>query len=134
METVIQVNKNRMVGDLQEEFSKAYPFLKLEFYTPGSYNRARGIKQRLTKSSLMRTAGLKEEGEFIVTDAMIVRDLENTFQHKFGALVQVSRKSGPIWLETTLTDSWTLKQQNEHGRELSLPVKKDPEDDLFDYD
>jgi hypothetical protein len=39
-------------------------------------------------------------------------------------VVQVSRKSGTLWLETTMTDSWTLGQQNEHGRELSTPATK----------
>jgi hypothetical protein len=31
----------------------------------------------------------------------------------------VFRKSGKTWLETSVTDDWTLKRQNEEGMELS---------------
>ena len=53
---------------------------------------------------------------------MTVGELENIFKDQFGANVQVSRKSGSLWLETTLTDKWTLLQQNEQGKELSTPA------------
>ena len=33
-------------------------------------------------------------------------------QEKLKLSAQVFRKSGKIWLETTFTDSWTLKKQN----------------------
>jgi hypothetical protein len=33
--------------------------------------------------------------------------------------VQVFRKSGKSWLETTFTDGWTLKKQNQEGIDLS---------------
>jgi len=60
--------------------------------------------------------------------------LEKSFYDRFDMLVQVSRKSGSIWLETTMTDNWTLKQQNDHGRELSEPVKKILPGREMDYD
>ncbi|MEI9910895.1 MAG: hypothetical protein WDO71_15215 [Bacteroidota bacterium] len=53
---------------------------------------------------------------------MTVGQLEDIFQKQFGLQVQVSRRSGTLWLETTMTDNWTLKQQNDHGRELSEPA------------
>jgi hypothetical protein len=34
-------------------------------------------------------------------------------------MAQVYRKSGKIWLETTVTDSWTLEEQNKQGESLS---------------
>ena len=32
---------------------------------------------------------------------------------------QLFRRSGNLWLDTTITDLWTLQRQNEHVREIS---------------
>lgn len=59
--------------------------------------------------------------EFAVafTDQTTVQALEKQMEESFGLHVQVFRRSGNIWLETTVTDEWTLEFQNEQGRELS---------------
>jgi hypothetical protein len=46
--------------------------------------------------------------------------LEKVFQDNLGLYVQVFRKSGKVWLETTATDNWSLFKQNEEGQELSV--------------
>jgi len=61
----------------------------------------------------------KEEGELDIPDTLTVGELENLFMDRFGLSVQVFRRSGNLWLETTMTDNWTLKQQNDHGKEIS---------------
>jgi hypothetical protein len=48
-----------------------------------------------------------------------VQDVEQLLWDAFGLSVQVFRKSGNLWLETTVTDQWSLAYQNEQGRELS---------------
>ena len=50
---------------------------------------------------------------------MSVTELETMFRENFGLYVQVFRRSGKLWLETTATDSWTLTVQNDQGKELS---------------
>jgi hypothetical protein len=50
---------------------------------------------------------------------MTVIELEKTFEEMLGLSVLVYRKSGKLWLETTMTDNWTLAQQNENGRQIS---------------
>jgi hypothetical protein len=50
---------------------------------------------------------------------MLVSELENLFEDKFKLSVQVFRKSGKSWLETTFTDGWSLKKQNQEGLDLS---------------
>jgi hypothetical protein len=37
----------------------------------------------------------------------------------FNLSVQVFRKSAGTWIETSVTDDWTLKQQNDEGKDLS---------------
>lgn len=120
---IIEINKNRAIADLQYDFSRLYPFLKLDFYKNTNGRLGSFIKQKYNKITLLNIAGNQKEGDLEITDFMSVGELEKTFQNRFGMAVQVSRKSGTIWLETTMTDNWTLKQQNEHGRELSSPAK-----------
>lgn len=63
---------------------------------------------------------------------MKVSELEKLFKDKFKLAVQVFRKSGNLWLETTMTDNWSLLQQNNHGREISTNKITDPKPDDFD--
>jgi hypothetical protein len=130
---VLPVLQNKTLQETQEEFNKAYPFLRIEFYR----NTEPGFARRHLKNSMLLTAaGLKKNGELEINDSMKVGELENNFLEQFGLNVQVSRRSGTLWLETTMTDNWTLKQQNDHGRELSEPVKTNTliKDDEIDYD
>jgi len=50
---------------------------------------------------------------------MTVAEMEERFRDIYGLGVQVFRKSGTIWLETTVTDGWTLEDQNKQGEALS---------------
>jgi hypothetical protein len=52
----------------------------------------------------------------------------------YGLSVQVFRKSGNVWLETSATDNWTLRQQNNEGAELSTQMKNDRAGDYNDRD
>lgn len=120
----LHLNADRAIQDVQQEFTGAYPFLKLEFFTkPGSGENS-FYRKHLNREVPIQSAGLKQRGEFHLTDNMTVGELENKLRSEFGLQVQVSRKSGNCWLETTMTDGWTLKQQNDHGRDLSQPVHR----------
>ncbi|HTA81877.1 MAG TPA: hypothetical protein VK783_03020, partial [Bacteroidia bacterium] len=52
---------------------------------------------------------------------MRVVDLEQGIRDTFGLSIQVFRKSGNAWLETTTTVDWTLDEQNRIGEEMSKP-------------
>lgn len=58
-------------------------------------------------------------GEIILNDEMTVGELEQKFKEQFDLNVQVFRKHGNSWIETTVTDNWSLQKQNEEGRVLS---------------
>ncbi|MFI5131557.1 MAG: hypothetical protein ACHQFX_16260 [Chitinophagales bacterium] len=130
---VLHISQHKTLGEIQKEFNKAYPFLKIEFYR----NTEPGFARRhLNNSMSLTAAGLRKNGELELADLKTVGELENQFVENFGLTVQVSRRSGNLWLETTMTDNWTLKQQNDHGRELSEPTTTNnifKKDDL-DYD
>lgn len=47
-----------------------------------------------------------------------VAELENDFS-LIGLKAEIFRKSGNVWIETSLTSNWTLQQQNAAAEELS---------------
>ena len=116
---MLDINGDKTIREVQQRFNAQYPFLKLEFYKVQDSSPAIAGRKRLDHSARLKAAGLKKAGRFAIKEEMTVGELENAFE-QFGLQVQVSRKSGILWLETTMTDRWTLRKQNEHGREISL--------------
>ena len=132
----INIEGNRMINEVQKDFASAYPFLKIEFFRNGEAHQNLYPKQRQLAHDLkLKDAWIrrKTEGELLVHDVMTVHDLEHTLMDRFGLTAQVFRRSGNIWLETSITDKWTLKQQNDHGREITIG-KPPPDKDENDYE
>ncbi len=116
----IHIEDSSTTAEIKEKFSTFYPFLKLEFYTKAHKDNEGSKREDLI-------AGIKEikdirtvhnEGDFIITPSSTVTEVEQGFETLFGVHVQVFRKSGRLWLETTATDSWSLKEQNEVGMDM----------------
>ncbi|MGZ5220992.1 MAG: hypothetical protein ACXWC7_12970 [Chitinophagaceae bacterium] len=117
---LLVISKEKTIRDVQMDFTNQFPFLKLEFYKRDNADPAVPVKKHLPHSTTLRQAGLKESGVLDIQNEMTVVALEKKFYSDFGLDVQVLRKSGMLWLETTVTDKWALEKQNEHGREISL--------------
>ncbi len=135
-DTVLNLSDRQSIADLQHLFTKAYPFLKIEFYKENP-QRKPGKKQYLNSSLSLSAAGLTQAGHMKVNDAMTVDQLERQLKNNFGLKAHAFRKSGPIWLEISMTGNWTLQHQNNHGRELtehvqaeSIPDKELPDNSL----
>ncbi|MFZ9982087.1 MAG: hypothetical protein ACO3FI_08660 [Cyclobacteriaceae bacterium] len=45
--------------------------------------------------------------------------MKEEFKSATGLLVKIFRKSGNVWIETSLTDDWTLERQNEEGKSMT---------------
>jgi hypothetical protein len=120
----IDINDHRKLFAIQEEFASQFPFLKLGFFSKPvhvhGFASHKIIKHPNKSIGECRTN--QHSGSLIIMPQMTVSDLENQFRDKFGLSVQVFRCSGNAWLETSLTDDWTLEEQNNHGRELSKKV------------
>ncbi|MFM7839990.1 MAG: hypothetical protein ACKO6K_10505 [Chitinophagaceae bacterium] len=119
-------NDPRKLSEVQEAFSVVFPYLKIEFFKNGTFRKERYRNHLLlNKELLLREAGKAKPPKpvFEISALMTVAELERTFQENYGLSVQVFRKSGNIWLETSMTESWTLGQQNAHGREITAPLQ-----------
>lgn len=119
------INDNKTIKQIQDEFTHVFPFLKVEFFSKRHKKGEGSSKAFLRKDSVTigecRKTGLS--GTLVISGKEKVSELEEIFQDYYGLSVQVFRKSGKVWLETTSTDDWTLEKQNKQAEELSVPVK-----------
>jgi len=117
----VTINDNRKIFAIQEEFNRAFPYLKLEFFfkphKPGGASPKKIVKHHSKTLGECRT--IHNFGKITITPQMTVTDLEQRFADIYGLGVQVFRQSGKAWLETTVTDEWTLEEQNLQGEDLS---------------
>ena len=110
-----------------KEFNTFFPFLKLEFFKRQHSSHSPSAKSDVLNSNdTLQQLHKKAIGNSVnVSEDMAVTTLEQLFQEKFGISAQVFRKSGRSWLETSVTDDWTLKRQNDEGKELSSFIRND---------
>ena len=119
--TYFYISKNDSVRDLQHRFSVLFPYLKINLFKNGEGDK-KISGQSAVFSPESKVYDINKnlcDGEFEVDDNMTVAELENKFFDQFGLFVQVSRKSGNLWMEPTMTIGWTVKTQNEHGKDIS---------------
>ena len=116
----IQINNNTTIEEIKNKFHRYYPFLKLEFYKSshmlgeGSENKDL-IKENLQISKIRKDG--RNKSIYLSPDSTVYY-LEHEFEKLFGFHVQVFRKSKSLWLETTATDKWTLREQNNTAKEM----------------
>lgn len=115
----IHIKDNLTVSDIQKEFEEKFPYLKLVFFKKPHKDHEGNAKKDLLNSNTKLTNILHKNGKITFDETIAVNELEQLFKDHFGLNVQVFRKSGKSWIETTVTDSWTLKKQNDQGKELS---------------
>jgi len=121
----IIINDHRKIFAVQEEFNNLFPYLKIEFFAKAHKTGAPSSKKIIKHHS--KTLGecrtIHNKGTFTISPNMTVAELEQNFSDVYGLSVQVFRKSGKFWLETSITDNWPLQKQNKQGEELSLPFR-----------
>ncbi len=116
------VIKASKLSQIQKDFNSIFPYLKLEFFRQKNiFGNSKYISANEDYSLKPTKAGDDEKIE--VNEDMKVAMLESLFLEKFGIAAQVLRKSGATWLGISMTDDWSLKRQNDTGRELSSFTK-----------
>jgi hypothetical protein len=114
----MHITDNKLIQDLQEEFNSLFPYLKIEFFSITSKGKE-NPKILSPLQAVGQSRKKREDGVLLLNSHMTVTAFEKEMWERFGLLVQVFRQSGKMWIETSLTDSWTLERQNAEGYELS---------------
>ena len=116
----ILIEKGNPTEDVARQFNFYYPYLKIEFY-----NRPFVKQQHATKSDFADVNGRSSlasqfncSGIINISGNRTVRELESDI-NSLGIYGQILRKSGHLWIQTVLTNDWTLQHQNFEGEQIS---------------
>lgn len=114
------ISDKRKISAIQEEFNQLFPFLKIDFFQKLHKPRRDVPKSqiKLLHKTISEFRSTHKNGTLTVIPSMTVTELEKKLNETFGLSAQVFRKSGNVWLKTTVTDCWTLEEQNKQGEEL----------------
>ncbi|MDZ4822243.1 MAG: hypothetical protein SH856_02165 [Flavobacteriales bacterium] len=129
----LQIDDHKPISTLQKDFTAMLPFLKIEFFSQ-SHSSIKGSakKQMIDPRTLLGSIrNQHSEGDLFIAEDMTVTELERLLERSYDLHVQIFRKSGKLWLETTATDNWTLDYQNVQGAELQhkdLGIQRDEND------
>ena len=123
----MKITDSKKLKDLQDEFKSIFPYLKIEFFSsPHSLgmgsNEADILSTNLTVGEVRKN---KKIGSIQLEGSMPVGVSEQLLQERFGLNVQVYRISHGKWLQTWVTDLWTLDEQNNRGK-IMIDLNNNP--------
>lgn len=120
----LRIEKGVLIKDIQKEFNAVYPYLKIEFFKSPLYAERKKPEDK-EKSRLLPVSSLErfsKTGVINIEGKTTAYKLEQQFLEESGFSIKLFRKSGNLWIETTLTENWSLKKQNEEGEFMSSPI------------
>lgn len=121
----MKITDDKTLAAIQQEFATKFPGLKIEFYKEahqvGEGSAATATLDASKTVGTVRT--IHQEGELSIDGHLKVSTLESNFKTQYGLNVQVFRKSGDLWMQTSATDEWTLAKQNRKGEHAVAAFK-----------
>ncbi len=94
----IRVEAGEPFEEIQKIFCEKFPYLKIECSCNDNFNE--------------NNSNSCKDCAIIINDSTTVAELLNQFKDLLNLTVKVLRRSNNLWIETSLTDSWTLQKQN----------------------
>ena len=121
---LLYIHNDTTIVDVQHLFTGLFPFLKIEFYkiegTPG---------RLLEKTACISKKSLYDNLNSTPVDIIIdirpkrsVLQVEKDFRKYFNISIKVFRKCRDLWIETSLTDDWSLERQNKEAALISIAM------------
>jgi|JI10StandDraft_1071094.scaffolds.fasta_scaffold1336334_1 hypothetical protein len=132
----LNIHDSYTLQEVQAAFNNHFPNLKLEFFNSDPARKFDFSKENLitdTHKTLAEVRHIHRTGHISINGHQKVSTLEKHFGENFGINIQVFRKSGNTWLQTTATDEWTLAEQNKKGEEMNQSIReKASEEDIHE--
>jgi len=110
----VRLFDGQTIGDIQQAFSQAFPYLKIDFFKNLELNGIRITKKLEPPFTIFNTTDVIVDLEGNRT----ISDVKKDFLNITGLVTRIFRKSGNVWIETSLTDDWTLSRQNTEGSQF----------------
>lgn len=114
---ILHIDDSMTVGDIQDKFSLCFPALTIKFYLePHGYKETSSPDLEIDSKALLSTIRKSHGAEnltILSTDK--VSKVEYNFKKLFGLNVQVFRKENGVWLQTSFTDKYSLKELSEYS-------------------
>jgi hypothetical protein len=120
----IIIENATLADDVKKLFTDYYPYLKIELYKMPRGNQELA-KKEVIPSNYFMSKFITNPGDININRSVTVTELEKQF-FNIGLIIEVYRKSGNVLVETSLTGSWTLQQQNDEAEEISGHFKTYP--------
>ncbi len=111
----ILVNHNWTIAEFDGYFTESFPYLSISIYYKGFE-----IPGHMKTYTLLELGSIKSAKSFSIHENLSVRELVELFWLNLGLLITISRKVGHSKLETSFTNQWTLKEQNDMGIKLNI--------------
>jgi len=117
---IIKIDNGSLVGDIQRQFTARYPFLKIQFHKKHSGYKHATKEEHASPGELFRNlCSTNKNGTVDINNKRSIADVENDFKKEYGVDAEILRQSGTLWIETSLTDDWSLEKQNKEGEQIS---------------
>ena len=115
---LLEINDQKSLQALQQEFSRHYPFLKIMFFDkPHGALETSGDKRRLSARLLVGDVRSRHHnGTLEINPLHTAWHIEKLFKDRYGLYMQVYRRNEKGWIQTSGSDFLTLREHNEIGR------------------
>jgi hypothetical protein len=120
------IKEGMLIEDIQKRFSDFYPLLKIEFFrNKHALNTLSPKQEKLPEHTAIALSNRNSHTTSIdISQKVTVGALEKECWNKTGFSVQVFRKYRNLWIETSLTDYWTLEKQSNTAAQYAVSDEK----------
>ena len=121
----LDITDDQTIVQVQGRFHHFYPFLKIDFFE--NFMQVYPKEKQFRPIDYSRLLGeFRVQGNAAdiipVNNDMKVKEIENAIDEAYGLRAQIFRRSGNVWLETTVTNNWSLEEQNRQGEMITTQL------------
>ena len=109
----------KTVGELQEEFSMKYPYLKIEFYVENEAQHP--VPQNTRLDFALKT---QVSMKMLIKPQHTIQDIIRKFKDKYNICISIMAQSDKTWVQVTKADYWSLEYQNDHAQRLNMKINE----------
>jgi uncharacterized protein YheU (UPF0270 family) len=120
----LHIQDDRTLKELQDDFSQAFPYLKLEFFSrPHKKGEASLGKNKLNPFlQIVAIRSGHRNGAIEISEEQTIQEVEQSLQKEYELPVQIYHFTKAGWIVTDVADIATLKELNEQGKQAAHEI------------